>query len=348
MKAVILLEPGRLELRDIPLTTCKEGEVLIKVMACGICSSDIKMAVHGHRELQYPRILGHEIVGIVIESGSRLFKEGDRVQVAPGLRCGRCKACLKGMDNQCRNRKILGFTHDGGFAQYIMLPLEGPFWGSLNLIPEDTGLFEAVLAEPLACCINAQKKAKVSRGDKVLIIGGGVTGHLHSIVATILGAEDIFLSEPLTYRRSISTGAKISRRIDPTEEDLYQIIIEETDGYGADVIILACSDLCPAQFMRFLAPGGRLCLFSGIPHKDSKAYLDLNTIHYQELQIVGAYGCSALHNREAVSIISSKRFSLKNLITRSIPLEELQDVLMGGISPDEMKIIVEVEKWMKD
>jgi len=142
MKAAILNQPGKLEIREVRTPDCLSGGVLVKVKACGICSSDAKMVTSGHRALNYPRILGHEIAGIISESRNRQFKPGDRVQVAPGLRCGECLACRRGLDNQCEHREILGFSYDGGFAQYISIPLSGPIIGALTLLPKNVSFEE--------------------------------------------------------------------------------------------------------------------------------------------------------------------------------------------------------------
>lgn len=124
MKAAILKQPGKLEIKDIPTPDCPAGGVRIKIKACGICSADVKMVTQGHRALNYPRIPGHEIAGVIEQSRTNKFKEGNRIKIAQGLRCGMCSYCLKGMDNLCPNRQILGFTYNGGFAEYFATPLE--------------------------------------------------------------------------------------------------------------------------------------------------------------------------------------------------------------------------------
>jgi len=194
MKAAILEQPGKLGIRKVRTPECPCGGVLVEVKACGICSSDAKMVTSGHRALNYPRILGHEIAGIVSESQNPQFKPGDRVQVAPGLRCGECLACRRGMDNQCEHREILGFSYDGGFAR---IPLSGPIIGALTLLPENVSFEDAALGEPLACCINAQERAGVRSHDTVLIIGAGPLGLLHALVAKSRRVQTVIISETL-------------------------------------------------------------------------------------------------------------------------------------------------------
>ncbi|HWQ19963.1 MAG TPA: alcohol dehydrogenase catalytic domain-containing protein, partial [Methanotrichaceae archaeon] len=188
MKAAVMSAPGVLELKDLPDLECPKGGAIIEVEACAICGTDVKMLQSGHRDLTYPRILGHEIVGRIVESDSpgMGFSDGDLVQVWPGIACGRCRPCQRGFDSQCRSMKILGFNFDGGFAEMMALPAESISRG-LTLL--DGGIDPALLAlaEPLACCINAQELARVSQGDTVLIIGGGPTGCLHALLARLRG-----------------------------------------------------------------------------------------------------------------------------------------------------------------
>ena len=156
MKAAILKAPGVLELDDMPDPECPKGGALIKVLACAVCGTDVKMLKDGHKDLAYPRILGHEIVGRLVEIDRDCGLEiGDMVQVWPGIACGRCRPCQREEDNRCQKMKILGFNQDGGFAELMALPSQC-IPNGLNPLPEKTDPGIAALAEPLACCINGQ------------------------------------------------------------------------------------------------------------------------------------------------------------------------------------------------
>ena len=158
MKAALLKSPGQLVITQVPAPEPPAKGLLVKMEACSICATDIKMFRHGQRDLIYPRILGHEIAGVVIETGAgdTPFSSGDRVQIAPGISCNRCPACQRGAPNQCDHIGIFGFTHHGGFAQYLAVPAESVACGAVNLIPPGLSFVEATFAEPLACCLNGQ------------------------------------------------------------------------------------------------------------------------------------------------------------------------------------------------
>lgn len=343
MKAAILFKPGKLEIREIPTPNCPAGGVLVKVKACGICSSDAKMVTNGHRALNYPRILGHEIAGIVSESRNRQFKPGDRVQVAPGLRCGECLPCRRGMDNQCEHREILGFSHDGGFAQHIGIPLSGPIIGALTLLPENVSFEDAVLGEPLACCINAQEKADVRSDDTVLIIGAGPLGLLHAVVAKSRGAKTVIFSETLEHRRTTAQNIWADYVVNPLEVNLCQFVVEVTGGKGVDVVIFACSQVALDEtIINSLAPSGRVSIFSSIIPPISQIRLNSNTIHYKEIAISGAYGCTARQNKEAINLMTSNMWPSYKFAIHSVTLETIEQGIEGTKTNRVLKSVLEV------
>ncbi|MBU0986860.1 MAG: alcohol dehydrogenase catalytic domain-containing protein [Proteobacteria bacterium] len=343
MKTAILTEPGNLELREAPTPNCPAGGVLIKVKACGICSADVKMISQGHKALIYPRILGHEIAGIVAMSRTKHFKEGDRVQVAPGLSCQTCFQCRRGADNQCENREILGFTRDGGFADYLSVPIEGSLAAMLNPLPEHVSYVDATLAEPLACCINAQEKINIAIKDTVLIVGAGPLGILHAGLARMRGAEKILIAEVEDHRRRTAKTLGVCQVLDPSGEHFFQAVMDATDQRGVDAIIFACSECGLDQiFFKMLAPGGRISLFSGTPDRLSRLQLDSNLIHYYEFLITGAYGCTAAQNRQALNMIASFQLPVQKIITHRVSLDNIHQGLENTRSKKALKSIVEV------
>jgi L-iditol 2-dehydrogenase len=349
MKAAILKQPGKLEITEVRTPDCPPGGVLVEVKACGICSSDAKMVTSGHRALNYPRILGHEIAGIVSQSRNPQFKSGDRVQVAPGLRCGECSYCLKGMDNLCPNREILGFTQNGGFAQYIAIPIEYGIVGSLNVVPDTVSDSHATLAEPLACCINAQNKINITENDTVLIIGAGPLGLLHALVAKHKGVEHILISEPQTPRRKTALHGWAHTGIDPGTECITKKVMAATRNKGVDALIFACSQVSLNEvFMKLLAPAGRVSMFSGISSQLSPGRMDYNQIHYHEFFISGSYGCTVEQNHNALELISSEHGLTKQLITHRVAIDAIRQGIEYTASQKGLKAIVEVSHESQD
>ena len=323
----MLVRPGLLELREVPRPDPLPGGALIAVKACGVCSSDVRMATQGHPALVCPRILGHEVVGVVAKSRHPGLREGTLVQVAPALRCGRCRACRAGRENRCPEVGILGFTHDGGMAELLFLPLEGSPRGNLNPLPSGLPPEEAVLAEPLACCLNAQELVGLREGERVLIVGGGPMGCLHALLARWRGAE-VELVEPLEHRQRLAraTGARV---LPPHE-------LFEGEG-RVDVLILASSEVAlDERLLRLLAPGGRVSLFSGL--SPGTALHDLNVLHYREISLMGAYGCTASQCARALELLAELRPAW--LITRRLPLEGFGEALEHVRSRRGMKAVL--------
>ena len=343
MKAAILEQPGKLEIREVETPECPPGGVLVKVNACGICSSDAKMVAQGHRALNYPRIPGHEIAGIIEQSRTNTFKEGTRIQIAPGFRCGKCSYCLKGMDNLCPNREILGFTQNGGFAQYIAIPIEDAIVGSLNIIPKKISHAAATLAEPLACCINAQNKINLTKNDTVLIIGAGPLGLLHAFLAKYKGAEHILISEPQTHRRKTAIHTWADTVMDPGADNMTEKVMAATHNNGVDALIFACSQVSLNEsFVKLLAPAGKVSIFSGIASQFSQSSIDFNQIHYNEFFISGSYGCTADQNRNAIELISSEPGLAKKIITHRVDLDSIHQGIEHTASQKGLKTVVEV------
>jgi len=203
MKAAVLggIEDLKMVDIDTPTPTCNLGDILIKLEACAICKTDVKIFHAGHRDLKLPRVLGHEVATLW---------------------------------------KIIGFHHDGGFAEYMLVPANGVHNGRVNKIPPSLSFEEASLAEPIACCINALKRCRVELGDVVAIFGAGPIGHLCAQSARLLGASEIIVIENSPQRIKFAEKSRLADVIidcsDPVEA-----LREETNSNGADVVIPACS-----------------------------------------------------------------------------------------------------------
>jgi len=322
MIAAVLEAPGRMDLREVEDPKCPPGGLLLKVEASSICSTDVKMYEHGQRDLVYPRILGHEISGVVFERDGRGPKAGERVQIYPGVYCGRCPSCRRKAENHCERIRIIGFNLDGGFAEYLQVPRVSVEEGGVNLIPDGVEFEEAALAEPLACCINSQELAGVGVGDSVLIFGAGPAGLLHAMLARLRGASRVAMAETLDHRVRLARPAA-DLVVDPMRDDLFDLVMDLTAGRGFDVIILASRDVpLDSGLLSLLAPGGRVSLFSGLPPNRASARLDLNQLHYREHMVVGSRGCTPAQNREALDLISG-RIDVRRLITERVYLREI-------------------------
>lgn len=325
MKAALLRAPGDFIVAEAPTPKCPEGGLLIEVDRCSICSSDLKMAAKGHRDLVYPRILGHEVTGTVVAKDTRRkIAVGARVQVWPGVACGSCQSCIRGHDNLCDSIGIIGFNIDGGFAEYMAVPRGCVEADGVNLLPDSLSSEHATLGEPLACCINAQEAVRMAKGESVLVIGGGPLGALHAMLARSRGAETVIISECLTSRKNslLKTGADIVAG--PDIDSISKGVMSSTEGRGVDVLILSTSDKAvDASLLSLLAPRGRLSIFSGLPRESSVAPIDMAHLHYRELSIIGSYGCTSWSDRRAIELLARKDFDVSWLLTKEVDLEDI-------------------------
>lgn len=343
MKVAMLEALNKLTITQSEIPECRPGEVLIKTMACGICRTDLKCFTIGQRDLVMPRILGHEVAGIVesVGKGVTQVRIGDRVQVAPGIPCGKCSFCLSGQDNLCDFVQILGFHLNGGFAEYMIVPASGVKHGVLLPIPDHVTYAEAALTEPLACSVNMQNSLNISPEDTLLIIGAGPLGILNAKLARDKGVKKIILSEKKPNRLKLAENFDFDYLVNTDDLDLKKEIYRITSGRGVDVCIPCCPGIeAFRQGIDLLAKRGRLGFFSGLI-KNEPLELDLNIIHYKELSVSGSYGCSLSHNKQALKLIAEGRVNVNSLITKRLSLDELQRGLDMVQNSSEMSIVIE-------
>jgi L-iditol 2-dehydrogenase len=338
MRAAILHQPGKLIIDQAPDPGCPETGVLVQVKTCGICASDARMVAAGHPALVYPRIPGHEIVGIVAQSRDKALKEGDRVHVAPGLRCGRCRDCRQGQDQRCLSRQIFGFSRDGGFAQKLAVPTQGPLKGAVCVLDPGARNDVASLIEPLACCINAQDRLGIGADDNVVIVGAGMLGLLHLMLARRRGAAGITVIEPLDRRRQTALALGADRVADPADTD--QLAAAFT---ASDALILAAGPVVPeAALLASMNRGARIAFFSGSGPGPAGHLLDPAWLHYNEITVTGSYGCGAVHNQRAADLVSEMAERIAPLITCRVDLEHIDAGLIHTSARTGFKAIVEI------
>lgn len=168
MKVFRFYAPGDVRIEESPEPQVAAGEVKIRVRACSMCGTDVKIASAGHQRMQPPRVMGHEIAGEVVEVGEGVtgWAAGDRVQVIAAIPCGKCEFCTAGLMTICPNHSSMGYDFDGGFAPYMIVPPQVLAVDGLNRIPDGVSFAEASVSEPFACAINAQEPRGHARGRR--------------------------------------------------------------------------------------------------------------------------------------------------------------------------------------
>jgi 2-desacetyl-2-hydroxyethyl bacteriochlorophyllide A dehydrogenase len=347
MRAIVYHGPGRLELEDRPDPEPGPGEAVARVLAAGICGTDLRIAKGAHRAYAdgARRIPGHEIAAEIVAVGAGAgggLAEGDRVFVAPNVSCGGCRACEAGRRNLCERFEAFGITRDGAFAQYMRIPADAVGQGNVLPVPRDADAAAVSAVEPLACVLRGQRAVRLGEGDHVLVCGAGPIGLLHAILARAAGAATVLVSEPHPARRRQAELIAQATGIDPAAEDLRERVLEETGGRGADVVITAVPVAqVQQQALEVAAIGGRINFFGGLPKDASRIQIDSNAVHYRELTITGTTANDTDDCRQALELATSGRVDLERLITARFPLEEAGAAFAAAAAGTELKVVIE-------
>jgi L-iditol 2-dehydrogenase len=336
--------PGDLRLEEAPKPEPGPGELLLRVHACGTCGTDAKIFGFGHPRLVPPRVIGHEVAGAVEElgAGTEGFAPGDRVQLIAAIPCGECFECTHRSMAICANQESIGYDYDGGFAEWLVVPAKVMKVSGLNRIPPPLSFEEAAVTEPLACVLNGQELARVSAGDVVVVIGAGPIGCFHVRLARARGASQVVLVDVNGERLEMSASrVEPDLAVDASKENAIEAVLKLTDGRGADVVITAAaSGQAQEEALQMAARGGRISLFGGLPKDDPFIRLDSNLVHYRELTIVGANGSSPAHNAEALRLIATGAVPVADLITDTLPLEEVHRAIEAVRSGKSIKVVI--------
>lgn len=327
MKALVLKGKKEVSYEEVKTPKCPNEGMLIKMEAVGLCGSDIRTYNFGHPKLKYPAVLGHEDAGEIVEIGKEAttnLKVGQRVLLYPNTYCGKCYFCERGIQSLCLERFTYGSEVHGGFAEFLAIPKEGMNDALFFPIPKEVKSEELIIAELLSSAISCQKYANVSMGESVVIIGSGPLACLHSEVARLRGAKKIIIIGRNEARLEMSKGFSATDFINSTKEDRVKKVLELTDGFGADVVIISAPSGEPAQDgLKMLRKQGRLVLFGGLNKDDPMFTVDANLIHYNELTIMGAYGAGIDDYKKAVDLISNNMLRGKIKI-HTLPLKDME------------------------
>ena len=345
MRAGVYRGKGRVVVEHVPIPEIGPGEVLFRVAACGICGTDIKKIHRGF--INPPQILGHELAGTVVKTGSGVtrFKTGDRVVSFHHIPCGNCFYCEKQLFSQCAGYKKVGLTagfdpSGGGFAQFVRA-MPWIVERGMIAVPSDVSFEEATFVEPVNTCLKAVRKARVAPGETVLVIGQGPIGMLLMTLAKNEGAT-VYTSDPMTGRRSASVRFGAAKSFDPAEGKLAAEIRGLTGGRGADAVLLAVPNpaLIP-EALGLARPGGRVLLFA---HNDPVLQLEFPAaaVGVEEKEILGSYSASLGDQEESAALVFDRRMPLREMISHRFPLERIADALELAAHPkrDTLKVMI--------
>tara|TARA_B100001540_G_scaffold317591_1_gene351456 strand:- start:3342 stop:4379 length:1038 start_codon:yes stop_codon:yes gene_type:complete len=324
MQAAVLHAENDLRYEEVDRPDPGPGQVLLKVRTCGICGTDSHIVKGRFPTPNKPVILGHEFAGEVaaVGSGVNHIKEGDRATADINTACGHCEYCRNNQKLFCPEILQIGVHTHGGLADYVIAPA-----GNIYILPKNMPFNHAAYIEPLACAIHGQKRIQVDVGETVLILGAGPMGLTHTALSKRRGAGQVLVSEPNKKRREIAHKLGSDKEFDPTDSGTIDLIMEATNGRGADVVIEAVgSTTTYKQAFDLVRRGGKILAY-GAAGTDDVVEVKPFEIYAKELTIVGSYAGSYETWPAAMALIASGGFDPSLIIDTETELSDINNML---------------------
>ncbi len=341
MRVAMYYSNSDVRIEEAPIPQIGKGELLLKSLACGICGSDV---MEWYRINKAPLVLGHEATGEIAEIGEGVnqFKKGERVFVSHHVPCNTCHYCLNGQHTVCDTLRSTNFD-PGGFAEYIRIPEINVDRGVFRL-PDNMSLEDGTFIEPLACVIRGQRLAQIEPGQTVVVIGSGMSGLLHILLAKAYGAGKIIATDISEYR--IDMARKLGADfVVSANDDLPSRLLELNGNRLANRVILT-TGAAPALNTAFKSVdrGGTVLFFApGDP--DSTLSVPFNDFWKNCITLLPTYGASPLDIEIAIELISSQRVPVQNMITHRLGLAEIESGFkLVSDAKESIKVVIEPHK----
>lgn len=338
MKIAKLYSFNDIRIEDMPVPRVGPREALLKTKASGICSGDV---MPWYIEKKAPLVLGHEPSGEIVEVGKEVtsFKPDDRVFVHHHAPCFICRYCRRGDYVQCetwKNTKII----PGGISEYILIP-ETNLENDTISLPDNLSYEDGTLIEPTACVVKALKRANVRRGDTVLIIGLGVMGQLHILLARTYGADKIIGADMVQFRLEKAQEFGADEVIDVSKDNLIDRLKEITDVAMADLVIVGPNNIdAMRQGISAVGAGGSVLFFT--PAKPGEQLtIEPNDLYFRDINIINSYSCGPTDTADALELIEKGIVRAEKLITHRFTIEETAEAFrMTAEAKDSLKSVI--------
>jgi len=328
---------GRKDIRieEAPTPSIEKDGALVRVRVCGLCGSDLH-AYQGLSDRRVPPlVMGHEFAGDIEEIGGEVksLEIGDRVVVDPLVVCGECNRCVRGSQNVCRDRKLIGLTMQGALAEYVAVPSNRCF-----PLPDDVSYEEGAMVEPTAVGVHAAERASISPNDTLAIVGTGVIGLLTLQAAKLRGPSRILAIDLSNERLGLARRFGADGAINPREGDPVQGVMELTNRAGADCVVEAVGiQQTMRQAMKMASDQGRIVVV-GMLQKSME--LEALEITVRELSLMGAYAYTDQAFKTAITLISEGKINVTPLITRILPLDSVKEGFEALDKQEAIKVVL--------
>ncbi|MFC0627342.1 zinc-dependent alcohol dehydrogenase family protein [Kribbella deserti] len=314
MRAVVIDEPGKIRVTDVPEPEAGPGQVVVEVGACGVCGTDLHIAAGEFPPTPYPIVPGHEFAGTIVALGPDVvggWAVGDKVAVDPSLFCGHCRQCRRGRGNLCENWNATGDTVDGAFAERVAVPAS-----TCYRLPEKLNFQQGALIEPVSCAVHGLRRLGVEVGERVLVVGAGTMGLIMSQLLIAGGAQVsvVDLAESKLGLASELGAVEVATSTKGLSRRGFDAAVDAT---GAPRAIEDAFDA--------LDRGGRLQVF-GVADGDATISLSPFRIYNDEIRIVGSMAVLNSYG-EAVDLVANGTISAGRLISHTLPLDDFEQAL---------------------
>jgi len=315
-----------------------EDEALLKVMASGICGSDV---IEWYRVPKAPIVLGHEATGIIDKVGCKVvsLKIGDRVFVSHHVPCQLCRYCQRGNHTACHTLHTTNY-YPGGFSQYIRIPKINIDFGIYKL-PDNMSFEEGTFVEPLACVSRSQRLANLQKDDTLLIIGGGISGILHTQLAKFKGVQNIIVADINPYRLQLAKKFGANHTLD-AKENIPQKLKEVNNGRLADQVVVCTGATTAALIALDCVENGGTILFFAVPDPSVKLPVPINQFWRKEITMRTSYGAAPNDLEDSMRVLATKNLNVKDMITHRLSLIEAQEGFrLMAEAGESLKVILE-------
>lgn len=341
MLAAFYYNNQNIRVKEIPIPKIGDEELLFKVAACGICGSDI---MEWYRIPKAPIVLGHEAVGVIHKVGKEVknYKVGDRIFVSHHVPCNECEYCESGYHTACATLHKTNY-YPGGFSQYIRVP-EINIKNGIHKLPKQISFDEGTFIEPLACVVRGQRIANLQKKHTLFIIGCGVSGILHISLAKNKGVKKIIAADINPYRLKLAKKFGANFTID-AKKDIPNKLKQINNGKLADQIFV-CTGATKASetALKCIDRGGTI-LFFAVPKPSIKLLVPINHFWRNEITIKTSYGAAPKDLNEALSILSTKKLGVKEMITHRYGLKQILEGFRVMVEANRsLKVLIEPNK----
>jgi L-iditol 2-dehydrogenase len=339
MKQAIMVQPGKIEFRQVEKPTIQDDEILMQTKRIGVCGSDIHVFHGTHPYTGYPVVQGHEVAGYVVEVGQAVegMAVGDKVTFTPQVVCGECYPCRNGMYHVCEKLKVMGFQTGGAAQEYFVLPK----WNVFKL-PDELSLDHAAMIEPVSVGVHAVRRAGDVTGKKVLVLGAGTIGNLVAQVAKALGAAAVMITDVSDYKLKKATACEIDFVINTTHEDLNAALLRDFGPNRADLILECVGAQATVTQAVECARKGTTIVVVGV--FGEKPVINLGFVQDRELNLIGTAMYQKTDFEGAIELVTSGKIHLDELLTHRFAFEDYLQAYhtIERSNGEYMKVMIEL------